>query len=120
MKCQIQTDFEKRLNVLHRVRCCINQTKVETFASYAHLGTNQAHVCSSKNSIYWLNLNCIVRDLSCMHAKQNSAINHALNSVLFISVQTFLAIKMILQRVTPGGGYCSIAVLCYNRNQLAQ
>ena len=50
------------------IRCCFNQTKMETFASSAQLGTNQAHLRSSKNSIYCLNLNCIVRDLSIMYA----------------------------------------------------
>lgn len=49
IKRQIQTGFEK---MLHRVRCRFNQTKMETFSSYAHLGTNQAHFCSSKNSLY--------------------------------------------------------------------
>lgn len=85
------SDFEnaKRLNILYRLRC-FNQKKMETFASYTHLGTNQAQ-CSSRNSIYWLNLNCTVRNLSCklMHAKQNSA-----NMVNF--VQTFLDVMMIL------------------------
>ena len=62
-----------------------------------------------------------------MHAKQNSAAVNMVNSVLFISVQTFLIVKMILLLKSPGivlratpprwGVLLDRMVLCYNKNQ---